>query len=375
MTQVLGGAALGAGAAAGTTQVTPIAPIPARAYETPVPPEPAWPDTGWDEDEDERSSRWRWILPLLVVLALLGALAYFLLVPRGEQVPDVVGMPLADARTELVDAGFVVGEISQRPSADQAEGTVLEQDPDGGDRADVGSEIDLVVSSGPEPVPVPDVTGIPRQRAVNLLREAGFEVREGEREPSDQNAGIVLRQNPDAGVEADPGSTVIIVVSSGPEDQQVQSVVGQSESAARSTLEGAGFVVEVETVDSSQPAGTVVRQTPPANTAAEPGSTVVLQVASGNNAVPNVVGDSREAAEQQLRDAGFTATIVTEPTTDPTQAGVVLSTDPSAGSVTRVGQSIRVVVGEAVGNGNGEPAPGNSDAAPGQGRGKGQSQR
>lgn len=65
------------------------------------------------------------------------------------EVPNVVGMAEADAETELVDAGFVAGEIVYEGSLDVPAGIVMAQDPVGGTMAPGGSAVDLVVSSGP----------------------------------------------------------------------------------------------------------------------------------------------------------------------------------------------------------------------------------
>jgi serine/threonine-protein kinase len=348
MTAVLGGAAIGGAAgAAAATRVTPITPTPARAYETPVPPEPAWPDD--DEDRSGGRKAWKWVLPLLVVVALAAVAAYLLIGgDKGTEVPDVVGQRLAQARAEVIDAGFKVGEVSYEASASEDEGTVLEQSPDGGDEADEGSEVDLVVSSGPETVEVTDVVGVQRKTAIAQLQGDGFKVREAAREASDTvKAGFVIRQDPGGGEKAAPGATITIVVSSGPEQQAVPSVVGLSESDARAKLEAEplNLVVEVDTVDSSKPAGTVISQSPTANTRVEPGSTVTLQVASGNNAVPDVGGQSEADATSALQAQGFRVEVVEQPTDDPSSIGVVLATDPTAGSVTSVGTTVTVTVG------------------------------
>ena len=350
MTKVLGGAAVGAAAA---TAVSPIVPTPARTYETPVPPEPAWPESGWDDDEAGGSSRWKWLLPLLVVLALLGAAAWFIFAPQGDPVPRVVGMKLAEARNVIVDDGFVVGTVTPRASDSEPEGTVLEQDPDAGDSAEEGSKVDLVVSSGPEPVEVPDVAGKSRAVAKNELEALGFKVTEGEREPSDKNAGIVLRTNPAAGADAAPNSTITLIVSSGPEAERVPNVKDMNVGDATRTLEAKPYeyVVEVQEVDSPSAEGTVVSQSPSANEELEPGGTVVIQVASGNNAVPDVGGSTQSEAEQELQAQGFEVEVVPEPTGDPGQFGVVVSVDPSAGSVVRVGTTVRIGVGEDDGSG------------------------
>jgi serine/threonine-protein kinase len=349
MTAVMGAAA---------TQVTPITPAASRAYETPVAPEPAWPE---DEEDDEQRSPWRWLLPLLVVLTLLGAAAFFLFMPSGEPVPDVVGRPLAEARTLIEEDGFAVGRVTRESSDEEPQGTVLSQNPGGGDTAEDGDAIDLVVSSGPEPIEVPNVVGDARATAFNRLQAAGFAPREGERESSDTvKAGIVLSTNPRAGEDLEAGATVVVIVSSGPESQQVPSVIGMSVADATSTLEAdpLKLVVETTTVDSTQPEGTVVAQSLAANSKAEPGDTITLEVASGNNAVPDVIGVGGDEAVAELQKAGYETELVSEGTDDPAKIGVVLATDPGPDAVVALGTSIVVTVGEALGDAGGGLPPG-----------------
>lgn len=68
------------------------------------------------------------------------------------EVPDVLGMDEHDAMDELRDAGLAVGDVDEDYSSEYPEGTVCEQSPNGGDDADEGSEVDLVISKGPEVV-------------------------------------------------------------------------------------------------------------------------------------------------------------------------------------------------------------------------------
>jgi serine/threonine-protein kinase len=98
-------------------------------------------------------------------------------------------------------------------------------------------------------------------------------------EDSDLPSGTVLRSDPVAGTYVDAGTFVNIVVSSG--KLNVPNVVGQTEDAARALLSDAGFVVGVSyTVDDSVAPGTVLSQTPIADTPADSGSTVTLLVSS-----------------------------------------------------------------------------------------------
>jgi serine/threonine-protein kinase len=368
MTQVIGGTT----AAAATTTVTPItpaaAPASSRVYETPIAPEPAWPEPAWADEDERKGSALRWLLPLLVVLLLAGAAAYFLLTGRGEPVPDVSGQTIPAAKQELLDAGFEVGEQRREFSDEFAKNKVIGTDPEGGDRAEKGATVDLIVSDGPEPVAIPNVANKTVAQAQNELDAAGFTPKVGRAEPSDTvKKGNVIRTAPAGGSEAQPGATVTIIPSSGKEQLVVPSVVGQSFEDAEALLTGDEYKFKVvrDDVDSSQPEGTVVSQRPPGDSKLAEGGTVTLNVSTGMNAVPQLVGLSRADAEAALDEAGFTASVSTTPTDDETQVDQVLSQDPGAGERLEVGATIEIVVGEFTGDaGDGGPpveVPGNAN--------------
>ncbi len=78
------------------------------------------------------------------------------------EVPQVVGMSEANALSAMTDAGLVVGEINHQFSETVPAGYLMSQDPPGGTTVAVGSEINLVVSSGPDcnGNGIPDITDI-----------------------------------------------------------------------------------------------------------------------------------------------------------------------------------------------------------------------
>jgi serine/threonine-protein kinase len=332
------------------TQVTPITPIPAQ-YETPLPPEPAWPEDGDAEEEEEKRSVWRWLAPLLIVLALAGAAGYFLLTGNneGDPVPDVVGQRLTEARTTITDAGFVVGDITTDYSEDQPEGVVLKQDPGSGDKLKAGEPIDLVISDGAEPVEVPDVVNKSRQQAIDQIVAAGFPAPTVKTEFNDEvPSGRVISQDPSAGDEVPISTKITIVVSKGEESSAVPNVVGQPVDDARKTLETAGFVVSTNQVDSARPAGTVISQSPSAGTPLTQSSNVTLTVASGSNSVPDVTGQTQSDATSALREAGFSVRVVQVDTDQQSENGLVQDTSPGAQQRVEVGSTIEVSVGRFV---------------------------
>jgi serine/threonine-protein kinase len=128
-------------------------------------------------------------------------------------------------------------------------------------------------------VEVPDVTGLSRDSAENLLTEAGLEVAVEERE-SDEPEDDVISQNPAAGTEVDRGETVTITVSTGIERVSVPNVVGLSRRDAIDQLREVGLTAAPREVDVTDPGqdGTVTDQRPAAGIEIEQGRAVVLLV-------------------------------------------------------------------------------------------------
>ena len=125
------------------------------------------------------------------------------------EVPFVIGDPRAEARAEIEAADLEV--IMRETESDEPAGQVVDTDPAPGASVPIGSTVTVYFSDGPETVP--DVVGLKRQRAEQLLRDAGFQVDVVESTDTDAPRGTVIRQSPAGGQPAPEGSTVTIVVS------------------------------------------------------------------------------------------------------------------------------------------------------------------
>jgi len=132
--------------------------------------------------------------------------------PATAAVPDVVGSTEDDARSTLDDAGFEVNAV--QVFSQQPEGTVVAQNPPGGQDAQAGSEVRINVSKGTGTTTVPDVTGQSEDDAKQQLADAELKANVVE-VPSEQDAGTVIAQNPAAGSKLQQGATVRLNVSRG----------------------------------------------------------------------------------------------------------------------------------------------------------------
>jgi serine/threonine-protein kinase len=175
-------------------------------------------------------------------------------------VPDVVGKGRLQARRTLTDAGFAVQE-EKAASDSVAIDRVISQDPSGGSLQESGEVVTLMVSSGPERLPVPNVVGKTTEQARAALDD--FKVAVTEKEDDQAAPGTVLEQDPARG-ELARGATVRLTVAVEPKQISVPNVVGRTQNTATKTLSGAGFEVVAEdaTVDSPNKDGLVQEQSP-----------------------------------------------------------------------------------------------------------------
>lgn len=199
-------------------------------------------------------------------------------------VPNVVNKSLADATTSLTGAGLTVGTTSTQSSTTIASGNVISQDPSAGSSVASGSAVNLVLSSGPALVTVPNVVGSTVAAATTSLTNAGLVVGTTTQQASATvPAGNVISQSPAGGGSVAQGTAVNLVVSTGPAQVKVPSVVGLTVAAATSSLQSAGLKVGTVTnqVSSSVPAGKVISQNPAAGASVPQNSAVNLVVSSG----------------------------------------------------------------------------------------------
>jgi eukaryotic-like serine/threonine-protein kinase len=196
--------------------------------------------------------------------------------PGRAVVPQVVGLSQDEAERRLDRRGFAAA-IELAPSDEVEEGIVINSDPPAGTRLTRGRAVTLVVSSGPELVRVPDVTGQSESAAIDEIEAAGLLPAASDQE-SAQPEGQVIEQSPDSGAQVERGSTVTIIVSSGPAEVAVPGLIGLTREQAAAALHDAGLSVAVSEVPTADPLndGLVIRQSPTGGTRLRRGSSVTI---------------------------------------------------------------------------------------------------
>jgi eukaryotic-like serine/threonine-protein kinase len=200
--------------------------------------------------------------------------------PRTAEVPDVKGLSSAQAEHKITQAGLKPSTQS-RSSASVPAGSVISTEPSQGTEVRAGSPVTVLLSSGPQQVSVPEVTGQSEAEARASLRAAGLQAGTvTKREAAEQEPGTVLSQSPTAGASVNSGAAVSLVVAKATQEVVVPRVVGKKQERAEGELIGAGFKAKsvTRTVSSEAEVGIVLQQGPAGGTNAKRGATITLTV-------------------------------------------------------------------------------------------------
>ncbi|MHB8241140.1 MAG: Stk1 family PASTA domain-containing Ser/Thr kinase [Solirubrobacteraceae bacterium] len=336
----------------------------AAGYDVPAPAEPPPPATGalllapgghFQEEyvpaqEDPASRRALWWGLAVALLVAVAVLVFVLAQPHHHTVtvPDVSGQTEQAAAASLRRVGL--GTVSTLASSTTVPaGLVVSQSPTAGSAAEKGSRVSIVISGGPGSAALIDVTGLKGSEAVKRLKKAGFNPTTKKQASPTVAGGRVIGTEPSAGTELQEGSSVTVLVSSGPAPVRVPDVIGQSLSAAEATLTNAELTVGTIThrVSSTQAPETVLSQSPATGSSVHAGDKVELTVAQAPKeaTVPNVVGQSATQSAAMLEQAGFKPKAVSRSTAEQAQVGTVLEQSPAGGSKARKGATVTIAVG------------------------------
>ena len=174
-----------------------------------------------------------------------------------------------------------------------------------------------------------------------------FEIVEGN-QPS-QPAGVVLNQNPQAGMTVKRGKTITLTVNGGTLEQVVvEDVTGDSQQDAYDTLEALGLSPRIQAVAADETAvGYVVRTDPAAGSTVASGSSITIFVSSGRrksrsrcrtSSAPRFRGGERPGGERPCARLCLYDDESDQP------EGTVLSSDPEGGTRVSEGSAVNLVV-------------------------------
>ncbi|MGB3635775.1 MAG: Stk1 family PASTA domain-containing Ser/Thr kinase [Rubrobacteraceae bacterium] len=219
------------------------------------------------------------------------------------EVPNLYDMSLDAAAAEIQDAGLTYNGNDSAASDEVAEGNVISQSIAAGTSVEPGTGVGIRISTGPESISVPNLYGYTLDEAAAELEGIGLQLGGNEKAPSeDIEEGGIIGQSFAAGATAEPGTSIGVTVSSGPEQTSVPDVAGDNLQTAQRKITDAGFTYTTLSSQSAQwPAGTVLYTDPGAGTQLESGSTVTIGYSSGPGSSQN--NQSQEEARKERQKA------------------------------------------------------------------------
>jgi eukaryotic-like serine/threonine-protein kinase len=291
-----------------------------------------------------------WIIGAVAAAVVLLAAGLFVafgtnVLTPSHPTPNVVNLPLAQARAALDKVHMNLREGVPVKSIPVTAGDVVSQSPKSGVSQKEGSTVTVVVSAGPPDVSVPSLANMTCAQAVTALSSVHLQA---DCTPGsyDNNvpATIIISwsvgsaQNP---TKAPYGSTITIVPSLGHQPATVPSIpTTYTYAQAAAALEAVGLTAtQVNAANATVPSGNVISTAPASGAQAPYGSQVTVNVSTGPPTVqiPNVQGDTVQQATAALQGAGLNPSGVQG---NPT--GTVVGTQPSIGSTVPTGSSVQL---------------------------------
>lgn len=267
-------------------------------------PEPVYDDDYNTPDEVIASTRSKtavkWIT-ISVALLVVAAIVVFVVMAVNSaiestdtpnvDVPKFVGQMYEDIQKQNYKFKF---EISSQYDDTQPVGVVLSQDPEAGSKqVKENSTIKLVINDTSTTKEVPKVKNYSEQQAIQKLEEKYLSYEIARVNSSEVAKGYVIDCSPQEGTEQSIGTVITLIVSDGPEVEQVEvpNVVGQTYEQAKAALEKEGFTTQKATIASDVEEGKVVSTDPLYGNRLTKGSLITVQVSDGSKIVKSLKQD------------------------------------------------------------------------------------
>lgn len=201
-------------------------------------------------------------------------------------VPDLQGMTVEEATDELAKLDLKLEVGDKVASAEFDEGEIVSQDPIADMTVKAGYTVKVNISKGVVEGLVPNLVNRTVTDAIFVLESYGYKAGLVTQENSDMPKDIVIRQTPEAGTEASPGTTINIVVSLGKAVEQVSmpNLMGMGIDAATAELEKYGLKIQTIGREMSQAyaKNTVMWQQYQPGTMVDKNTAVNLKISTGD---------------------------------------------------------------------------------------------
>ena len=258
----------------------------------------------------------RWIVAAVAVLALITG-GYFLfsaLQKDSYAIPDLIGVDQGEATNLVTEFKWEI-VVVEEANEELPVGAVIRTDPETGKKLETGKALTFVVSTGPPPVPLPELNGLDAATALATLTDGGLVLGVETPEYSeDVPAGVIIRwtisSQPTlvAGQEVIKGTAVDTFVSQGPAPRVVPDLTGMSIESATTALTDLQLTINRgDDQFSIVAAGGVATQSPAAGESLARGTAVTVSISKGPDlvAVPQLGTLKFDKVAPALEAAGF----------------------------------------------------------------------
>jgi serine/threonine protein kinase/beta-lactam-binding protein with PASTA domain len=208
----------------------------------------------------------------------------------------------------------------------------------------------LYLANQSSDVNVPDLAGKTAAEAEKLLADQKLRGKPGDAPDNcDQKLkDKVVSQQPAQSTSVAEGTEVSYQVCRGPGETTVPNILTKSKVDAEKALTERKLVAKFVSVSSTQPPDTVVSTNPAGGEKIKEGSTVTVNISKNDQKkMPALKGKSQQQAEQELVGADIDFTTTFQTTTNQSDVGKVISTDPGAGATLSANQKVTITVGKA----------------------------
>lgn len=275
-------------------------------------PEPVYDDNYNTADDDVISTRSKtavkWITISVGALVLIAIVVFIVMAisnamnstdVKNVDVPNFVGQKYDDIqKNKSYKFKF---EITAKYDDSQPVNVVLSQDPEAGSKqVKENSVIKLVINSTSTTVEVPKLKNYSEQEAIDKLKAKYFNYSVSRVNSTDVAKGYVIECSPQEGTQQEIGTTITLIVSDGPETEQIEvpDVTGGSYEQAKSTLEAQGFTTQKSMVASAEKEGKVISTDPLPGNKLSKGSLITIQVSDGSKIVKSLEQEIDLPAEE-----------------------------------------------------------------------------
>ncbi|WP_030153132.1 Stk1 family PASTA domain-containing Ser/Thr kinase [Streptomyces sp. NRRL S-244] len=194
-------------------------------------------------------------------------------------VPDVLNVKFEDAEKALKDKGFAVEKKTQE--SDRTAGTVLDQTPKSGAKAQKGSTVTVTVAKEQAKAEMPDLLGKTREQAIKALNDAKLKL--GSQTEVDSPGAApktIVQQQYQPGEQLAVGTTVNVQIAKASQQTQVPQLITKTVAQAKADLASRGLSLQVIAGPTDDRAIVMITD-PPAGTPVEAGRVINVQTVAG----------------------------------------------------------------------------------------------